>query len=276
MSLYFLFAGFGSACSCFCALSVSINNFSPNLRGFAIGVPMSFFGLSAFIYSRFNRWFFVKDGAMNVEGFLLFLAITTGVINLLASFVVLEEKNDGYEQIDAINGSIDSIGTEEEEEEVAHAEPQDDSPIQDEEYAARLGVKSPETWLLFYAFFAAAGTGLMFINSCGAMILSLIPGGKPNDENVQRTQAFHVGMFSLLNWFGRVSTGLMADYASSRFRVPRVAWMIFAVGCIIIAESFAVSVTNVDYFVWVTIFMGCGYGAMYTTLPSVITEVSKM
>jgi Nodulin-like len=87
IALYFLTVGFGSASCYHSALSTNYRNWPKHLKSVAVGMSVSFFGLSAFVFSQAGR-VFQEEGSLNVEKFLAFMAVCCAIVNLLAIFTL--------------------------------------------------------------------------------------------------------------------------------------------------------------------------------------------
>ncbi|TPX53104.1 hypothetical protein SeMB42_g00969 [Synchytrium endobioticum] len=83
--------------SCLCnqtSIAANLRNFPPSWRGLAVGLPMSFFGLSAMILSQIAKYAFYVDAGelapatLDVASFLMFIGCLSGIICLFAALVL--------------------------------------------------------------------------------------------------------------------------------------------------------------------------------------------
>ncbi|CAG8651546.1 5844_t:CDS:2 [Ambispora gerdemannii] len=79
--IYQLLVGMGSAAGLMATLTTQVKNLS-HRKGIALSVPLACFALSALVFSQIENFFF----RTNVYHFLLFMAFSTGIGDLIASF----------------------------------------------------------------------------------------------------------------------------------------------------------------------------------------------
>ncbi|KAH6570651.1 hypothetical protein BASA50_002788 [Batrachochytrium salamandrivorans] len=120
MSVFYCMVGLGSAGVYNAALKTNIQNFDQKEHGFAIGVSVSAFGLSALVFSSFSRMFVAihesheivdappivlypngtahndvnytySEPTLDIVRFLMFMGIATGLVSLLAALFGLQE-----------------------------------------------------------------------------------------------------------------------------------------------------------------------------------------
>eukprot|EP00842_Homolaphlyctis_polyrhiza_P000854 jgi/Hompol1/176/HPOL_001009-RA len=125
VSFYYFLVGLGS-CGCYnAAMKTNVQNFEPKDHGFAVGVSVSAFGLSALVFSTASRAFVgVTDSSaipkLDAVGFLWFMGLITGIINFVAGWVGLPKHvatsmtagegravSDGADRYDAQDSSLD-------------------------------------------------------------------------------------------------------------------------------------------------------------------------
>ncbi len=93
--------GFGSVCSYYCVLKVTSLNF-PNNKGTANSIPVAAYGLSGLIVSSISVTYFNN----NTKDFLLFLAISCAIINLIGIIYV-----NNVQQLNKINDLETTFGS---------------------------------------------------------------------------------------------------------------------------------------------------------------------
>ena len=84
LALLNFLVGTGSSAVYHCSLSTNYRNWPSSYRSVAIGLSVSFFGLSAFVFASLGSSLFVQKGELRVDSFLQLLAFSCFGINLLA------------------------------------------------------------------------------------------------------------------------------------------------------------------------------------------------
>ncbi|KAJ3156950.1 putative monocarboxylate transporter mch1 [Geranomyces michiganensis] len=108
VALYFLLVGAGSAACYHCSLATNIRNWPAAHRGVAVGVPVSMFGLSAYIYAHVaDRFFYTRsattsDRQLDIPRFLLLIAAVAVLAALLAAMVLRDYRKDVPEIMRAV------------------------------------------------------------------------------------------------------------------------------------------------------------------------------
>jgi hypothetical protein len=204
LSALYLLIGFGSAASYHCALATNYRNWPDQYRSVAVGLTVSFFGLSAFVFSQIGSQFFLADEKLKVNDFLRFVGLLCLILNLIALFtlkpilikniprdiVVSEEEQMPLFQ-EVYEHQISEYAEEQEEQErlgfrpefsrssidierqlsndLAHPVdiPNDDSVgIVLEEISC---FRSIDSYILAFNMFVLVGSGLMYINNVGSI-----------------------------------------------------------------------------------------------------------
>ncbi|KAJ2077753.1 hypothetical protein H4R24_004940 [Coemansia sp. RSA 988] len=87
MSMLFALVGVGSKAAYMSSMATTARNFKHSrYSGIALGIPLSLYGLSTFVFSSIKAGWFEKDSTP--ERYLAFIAITSGVVHLIASYFV--------------------------------------------------------------------------------------------------------------------------------------------------------------------------------------------
>lgn len=181
-AFFYSLVGLGSAGSYNAALTTNMRNFHPRDHGFVVGLSVSLFGLSAFIFSQLSRLFYrnstyvannasssiPQPDAIDTYAFLLFLACATGAANFIATFGLkdLSEEVGNFGE-----RRLSGIGNAEEEgkgllgADTNGVEAENLALTTSSQVASSSFFQSVDAWILFVAFMLLTGTGLMFINS---------------------------------------------------------------------------------------------------------------
>ncbi|KAJ2797455.1 hypothetical protein H4R20_005174 [Coemansia guatemalensis] len=94
MSMLFALVGVGSKAAYMSSMATTARNFKHSrYSGIALGIPISLYGLSTFVFSSIKAGWFEMDSTP--ERYLAFMAITSGVVHLIAScFVTLKDVSE--------------------------------------------------------------------------------------------------------------------------------------------------------------------------------------
>ncbi|KAI9296457.1 MFS general substrate transporter [Neoconidiobolus thromboides FSU 785] len=245
MMIYYFMVGMAGGCAYITATATTGHNFR-HKRGFGIGVPVTFFGLSAFLFSLVYHQFFVNGDEANTSGYLSFMAISTSLITFISSRflikldyeVMIEEDNNEAVRTNN-NGDID-IG----------------------------GMDLFYDWdarLLFISILFIGGSGLMYINNVGSMLHTLEVVEKI--DNLPQLQALNVSVFSILNCLSRLLFATSSDYLAYHFKVKRTYFLLSS--AIILAISQLISgYAGIHQIVICSSIMGIGYGFMFAVAPT--------
>ncbi|ORY43738.1 MFS general substrate transporter [Rhizoclosmatium globosum] len=87
MAVYYFIVGMGSTCGYIAGIAINVKNFgATSYLGMVIGILLLFYGLSGTIYSQVYHGLFLG----NTSGFLLFLAVSVAVVNMISTFTFFE------------------------------------------------------------------------------------------------------------------------------------------------------------------------------------------
>ena len=262
-------------------------------RGVAVGVPVAVFGLGAFVYSQIIRVFFIHEDGLDVNGSLQMMGLIAFFLNLICSFLLKDQRsNDGYtmnkDEILIQNEEIRELLSSE----ISTPEPIllerssfESSKLRITPYSRNLLYDPPEHtpierptisifqsvdgYLLGSILFLCAGIGLMYINNCGSIIKSLV--SNPLDSDKYST--FHVGAMSISSFAGRLFTGTLSDYFTTRFGLSRLFWPFLASFFLLIASIYAGWIlTEISQLFLLTFLIGFGYGILWTAIPVLVGQ----
>ncbi|KAJ3193341.1 hypothetical protein HDU83_005670 [Entophlyctis luteolus] len=275
---YFL-VGFGSAALANAAMASSVKNHPPSHVGFAVGVPVAFIGISAFVFSATTA-FFVDERGLNVPAFLTFMAVATGIGAIAASRFL----HDCSAEL--IEGNIADPVNDPETSSLLLMQPPlpesatrislaqvgptlEGAPGQTASVAALFAQR--DACLLFFAFTILSGAGLMYINNVGAVVAALSPPEKSTPADIQAARSVQVALLSLCSCIARVTAGLVSDRLSAKYGVSRLAAL--GAGAGLIASAMLLgggSSASVRALSGVTILLGLGYGGMFSAAPAIV------
>ncbi|ORZ34742.1 major facilitator superfamily domain-containing protein [Catenaria anguillulae PL171] len=262
LSLYYFLLGCGSSGITLSSVSLNVRSFPPAIRGFAVGVPVSFYGLSAFLFVQVKQAWFVTEGHGGMQGFLTFITAFLAVSVVVAACGMFEVP---YQQQSANNVSAIVIAEESHTSLPSYASlanPDIDTGL----YTFFRRIRS---YLLILTFFLAAGTGLMVIGNIGAVILALSPASSSStDPDVQLAQATQVAVLSIFNALGRVVSGMGSDATGHTSR----PWWLVASLALMSCATGLVAAGNVAWLTASTAVIGYGYGTLWSLCPSIVAE----
>lgn len=245
---------------------------------------MALFGLTAFVFSQINSFFFKGD----TFHFLLFIAITTGIFMFIGSMFLVRFPQESYEEIVSPNDEnpstlITSLNHEERTPLLSrHEEPN---------IRGRELFQNIDAMLLGLAMLLIGGVGLMYMNNVGAIIKTLFlststypllineeyfSSSLPSDDalkKIQEYQNFHVTLLSLTSCFGRIFVGLMSDLSKNMYNLKRLWFLLCASLYIFIGQILAGFIIKNLNHLWISsIFIGFGYGHLFGISPTITNE----
>ncbi|KAG9302958.1 hypothetical protein G9A89_022375 [Geosiphon pyriformis] len=304
---YLFLTGVGSSAGFIAALTTQAKNFKH--RGTAIGVPMAFFAISAFIFSVTQMIFFQDD----IFHFLVFLALSTGIGELVASYILRVIPAD-IAEIETEMGTESEIGSifEVNIEEAMISESSSPSSLQgtstapipsehrhneqtpllhrkqihsqDEDIGGWEFFRNKDARFLFLIIFLLGGSGLMYINNVSSIIKFLYKStsaqpfrdkmeGFRAENNLQIFQNFHVSLLSIFSCFGRMSVGFISDLTKKTFQLDRLWFLILASVSLLSGQVFAgFLVEKLETLGLATALIGFGYGNMFGIVPTITSE----
>ncbi|ORZ34741.1 major facilitator superfamily domain-containing protein [Catenaria anguillulae PL171] len=277
-SLYYLILGCGASGIDLASIALNVRSFPTHLRGFAVGVPSSFYGLSAFLFVQVQQaWFVNKENGEGATGrFLVFVCAFLGVCTLVSvlgmwevPFVEDDHVVADDEELHAHRPLIvDEVSIQ-----VAPRTPQSDvDPVTEVDSGLPQFLTRLRSWLLIVAFFFGCGTGLMVIGNIGAVVLALSPHGSSSaDPAIQSAQATQVAVLSVFNCLGRVIAGTGSDRTGQK---SRPWWLVASMVTMTTACALVSLLPIVDLalITFSTAIIGYAYGTLWSLSPSIVAE----
>ncbi|KND00592.1 uncharacterized protein SPPG_03716 [Spizellomyces punctatus DAOM BR117] len=298
VAVSYALVGLGSAGSYNAAITTNVRNFHPRDHGFVVGISVSLFGLSAFIFSQLSAFFYRRPlsaesssaphhEAIDTYAFLMFLACATGGANLVATLGLTDLSKDtgivyqrrSSESVHVGEERRGLLPTEDEEgsgidvrvEDTHSSQPSARAPNpEDRHISVNTSLfQSTDAWILFVAFLLLTGTGLMFINNIGAIVVSLFPLAS-DTVLISKAQARQVSIISIFNCAGRIVTGLGSDTAQRRWGTHRLSFMIMGAGLLAVTQAgLAISPSMDVLHIW-TALVGFSYGSLFSSGPVIV------
>ncbi|CAG8782420.1 17340_t:CDS:2 [Dentiscutata erythropus] len=276
-ALYLLTVGIASSAAYNSVLGLVARNFTKN-RGIAFGFPVALYGLSAFLFAQVNGLYFNND----TYHFLIFLAIACGLSILIGGwFLVVIPRNKLIAEANQISDLPESSSSSDQSNEQT---PLIDNKISDEPDIGGLELfYNSDALLLGTLMFLLGGCGLMYINNVGEIIKSLysLPSSEPSHQNdginsfadIQELQNLHVSLLSISSCFGRIFVGFFSDITKQMFNLRRISFFILS-GCLLSFGHFLTGfwIKSLDFLYPATIFVGTGFGMMFSIAPTITNE----
>ncbi|KAI0673070.1 MFS general substrate transporter [Trametes maxima] len=300
LTLYFGMIGLATVCSYFGLVFAATKTF-PQYIGIASGTSMSIFGLSPFFLSLVASRYFTPSGQpLDIARFFTFMAVLTGSVHLLSTFVFRANPIPKEPSADAEVGgrrspspqSVDAISALEEAEPLladSTPKPKDNVdvhivPVEEPQHGSTIDLfKDPYFWVLAFWMLLVVGAAEMVVSNLGSIVLSLPSAG----STATATVATQVRLLSFFNTASRLLVGPLADglapvaarldgvWAFARRRhTSRVAFV--GVPALVLAATFAwleVGVRTQEA-VWpLSVGTGIAYGCTFTVLPGILSSI---
>lgn len=297
MAVAFFLIGTGTSSAYFCSLLTCARVF-PDRKGLSISLPVSCYGLSAFLLAWMLTWDVFVDGEtglVQVDRVFPFLAALYAVVcavNWVSSVVVSLEKEVVFsklfeEERDAAraagSGSTSTYGTLDSAWAPAHRaaaapESSSNSNSNDDEEAGLLDagvvdtvthedrfrafLRDPSMRLVLAALFCLAGPLELYISNLGS-ILSNVTGGGERDISRQ------VAVFAISSTVTRLSMGVLSDVFSSCLSSVRLVHL----AVLLTTAGFALIAADFQHFEAISVLLGTGYGTVFTVFPTLVATV---
>ncbi|KAK7202764.1 major facilitator superfamily domain-containing protein [Myxozyma melibiosi] len=306
VGIFMIVASAGNTFAYHACVKCAAVNF-PHKRGTATSIPVAGYGLSALFFSQIGNAAFPGDTGR----FMLMLPLlSSGLVFLGLPFVrniTLDKIADS--EVAVIPDDIQSVETDalirqttnsassvnekksyaaisEFEHESAQSEVTDeeasmadeivyapDDPDEIDIHGWAL-LRDFRFWTHFTIFGLMSGCGLMYILSDGYVLRALFTYRNPyiSPQDLLTNQAIQVSLVSSFSFIGRIIAGYCADRLV-RHGYQRM-WVIF-VGtlCFVLAQIGGLTITSSRFMWFTSIFNGMGYGALFGSYASIMSEV---
>ncbi|KAF5374217.1 hypothetical protein D9758_004666 [Tetrapyrgos nigripes] len=279
--MFSFMTGVGGNAGFSAALNATAKTFPDSMRGSTVGLVVSGFGLSAFVFSFIARHAFPGKTSY----LLLTLALGTAVPMLVGFFIVrpipLPAPGLFPERIDQRTPLLQSEDASLPIHQRNSASTSTRSrtskfrrPLLEHIHGKELAV-SLDFWILFSIFSLVSGTGLMYINNVGSMAQVLYIHENPtryDDLEVSQWQATQVSVISLTSFVGRIFIGLLSDFAKAHFGLPRSHLLIVVTGTALCSQIVASQIILVAHLWRASALLGVAYGMLFSLCTSLVFE----
>lgn len=263
-----------------------------------LGIPVSFFGLSAAALAFVAQKFFLvdsgsffnlskdKDTVLDTGRFLLFLAIAGGAINglsLLGLNVVPEPEIKDAEQPPVAPSLL---------QETDNTNPTEESPLLQDttttptirprrevpNVSGRAFFLDKDAQYFFLIMLCLTGSGLMIINSISAIVEAVAAGeeygSEPGHKNtpLATIQAKHVGLISISSYVGRLIAGFGSDIAMARHGTQRIDVVPIATACMALAQVVGMF-ASLRWLYLCSMLTGFAYGGFFGVAGTIVAEL---
>ena len=130
-------------------------------------------------------------------------------------------------------------------------------------------LKSAEFWLLFVAFFAGTGGGLVLTNHIEYIVLAQF--GAARHADAKQTSDTLISIFSVANSLGRLGAGMGSD--ALRFAIHRPTLFALAVALMGAAHAMLIGARYLGLVYLATVCAGLAYGAFWSLVPTLVGEI---
>jgi hypothetical protein len=279
---YYFLLGLGSAGTALSCITLNIKLFSSKNHGRAVGIPVAFYGLSAFFFVQIKQFYFdpLPSSDDGVLGF-MHLIVCYLAFGFLITLVGLYEPGATASHAP---GQRAGVQINVNDEEIHSFSSLDVAPFHvPPKVTIPVFLKSVTARYLILVFFIAAGTGLMVIGNVGAVVTALSPSTMAAHERI-RIQGTQVSILSIGNALGRILGGVLSD-AAARYGTPeRPAWrwraqcFYFSMLFLVLGQGLVSGAVHETQENWIqtlsvaTALTGFAYGTIWSISPSVVSE----
>ncbi|KAK2459401.1 hypothetical protein APHAL10511_008588 [Amanita phalloides] len=307
--LFGLMSGAGGNAGIASAINSTAKTFPDSARATTVGIVLSGFGLSAFLFSSISHIFFPGD----TSSFLLILAVGTAFPMIMGYFLVrpipLQRSTSPSpflsglaDRVPISTGQIgidapllehdDLIRNDDLYVEGAEAATSTDvAPSPHSQFVSRrrallagdialtnIGrqrlVRSTDFWLLFSILSLLSGTGIMYINNVGSMSQALYAKETPIYDDIRafKWQTTQVSVISVMNFAGRIFLGMICDYGKNKLGIPRSYSLVLVSFIVFISQVITASIERVRHLWIASAVLGLGYGSTYSLFATMCLE----
>ncbi|KAJ7165628.1 major facilitator superfamily domain-containing protein [Mycena crocata] len=246
--------GAGGDCGYTSAINSTAKSFPDKARATTMGLVVSGYGLSAFVFTTLARSLFPG----NISSLLLLLSYGTPLLAVVGFFFVRAVPLSVVEHANTTpHCAIEPSGKEEE-----------------VNVHGRALLLSPEFWLLGTILAILSGTGVMYINNVGSMSRLLFAKENPAYDELEaaRWQAQQVSTFSIVSFTSRILIGLLSDNAKTHFGLPRSYALVLVSTLLFFSQLLTAQITDVAMLWKASALVGLAYGALFGMFPIMSIE----
>ena len=310
LSLFMLLTGIGNQAGLCGAINVQAKSWNGSLRGTAMAVVLSAFGLSAFMYSTVSRIFFSN----NVGGYLAVLAVGSCASFLIGALMVRTVPPDeralgaaraehDQEQGDASPPLISRrrhSSSELSGDAYTHSRinqnnadrehPTGEPSARENQPSGVMLLTNLDFMMLFVLLGLISGSGLVLINNVGVITNALwdynrrmqhvflgLNALKRKGNALQQVQATQVSLISIGNASGRIIIGFLSDFLVRVTEVPQSRSLLLLLVAFLALISQVVAawpdlITDVNRLKYLSGLTGLMYGTLFGLCPVLVFE----
>jgi len=295
-TFYFTLTGLGACASYVAGLSANVKLFPSDYHGFVVGSHAAFYALSPLFFSQIHSAFFLDEtGDRNFE-FFITLAITLGVVNLLAIFLLQEpsppslprslrepithsrmvQEAEGKEESGSLRNETDQSEREDE------SRPLLDNSLPDP--SLELGRTPPEDlsgfkifkkmdfWFLFVILGFGGSCGLLYISNTSQIVSSLAYRQNLSNSEVQQIINTHVSIVAAFSCTSRFVIGAVSDFSLKKLRIPRPYFLCLATMCVFAGQALMLFASSLNFLYLASFLIGTAHGFMFSITPILISD----
>ncbi|KAJ1937259.1 hypothetical protein FBU59_004807 [Linderina macrospora] len=294
-------------------MATTARNFKHSrISGIALGIPISLYGLSTFVFSSLKaRWF---EADPTPSRYLTFMAVVSLIANVTAAhFVVVKEdpamairrraaslnranreraQSEAIEMVETRRRRALTAGNEQGlasststlvDDDVIEKRPTGESQpappqlavpaaVQSDEPVFRRFTRDPLAWSLLLGMICFSGPGMAFVNNCGSMVRALSINTSLTPEQIGQYKDNIVATQSFFSFSSRLAIGYLSDIWRTRLRLPRAGLLILGGLLQVYAQSVAMRVAKLDDLYSLAIVTGISMGSVFTLAPTITSE----
>eukprot|EP01080_Neovahlkampfia_damariscottae_P002686 gene2686-3882_t len=196
-AFYYLMVGFGSAAQNIVGTGTNSKNFSPQRKGLVLAIVLLFFGLSGAVLSPIYNLFEGPSKLANYYTFFSIIGLTLSLINAIFHTEVNWKETDESK----VSAEQESINSEQSDTHATFDKILDEKIPDTSTFGMFLTLRF---YLIVLTWGIASGSGLMFINNLGEIIVSV--------NGPEGAATYMVPLALLGNCTGRIFGGITIDF----------------------------------------------------------------
>jgi MFS family permease len=255
VAVFYMLVGIGCSLGYSAGLSTVVKNASAKKVGVFSGLGVGFFAISGLVFTSVKSAFFNQTEELN--DFFLCLAVTISCVMICCLPFVKVMKGEVETEKTTLTKDTDIP--------IPQQEQAPQTPdIQGWDY-----IKHPRFWYLLLNMLVVTGSGMMYVMKVGTVIQALCDGDLKLQYNAA---ALNTAVLSACNFLGRLTAGLMTDFAVRKFGITRVYFMGIAAIVMAAGHAILISTDSLKLVLMSTVIISYTYGLTFAITSPLLSD----